>query len=87
MEEREAGVFDNWKEEQFEEFWGQKQKLSSDVVAGAMSKLKLEEMIKNGVFKVGDAFSFGRVFGKGPGRVLVEKEVIVSALLVSFGRY
>jgi len=79
MEERAAGKFDGYKEEHFEEWWGQKQKLSSDALAGNSTKMKLDVLVKVGLFRVGDVWSYARGFGKAKGdRVLVEKDVTVS---------
>ena len=74
MEERAQARFDAYKEDQYEEFWGQKQKLDWKAVAGESAKLKLDVMIQNGVFKEGDYFSYSRVAGRGKTRVMVEKE-------------
>ena len=74
MEERASGKFDAYKEEQFEEFWGQKQKLDHGALAGDSAKLKLDILVENGVFKLGDIFSYSRVIGRGKGRFLIEKE-------------
>lgn len=78
MEERAQGKFDAYKENQYEEFWGQKQKLNHDALAGESTKIKLELLIQNGTFKVGDYFSYARVFGRGKNGVQVEKECKVS---------
>ena len=78
MEERARGEFDSYKEDQFEAFWGQKQKLNHDALAGESTKIKLELLIQNGLFKVGDSFNYSRVFGRGKNGVLVEKECKVS---------
>ncbi|KAL1960028.1 hypothetical protein VTO42DRAFT_200 [Malbranchea cinnamomea] len=75
MEERAAGNFDKWKEEQFEEFWGQKQKLNYRVIAGESSKVKLVTLIEHNCVRVGDVWKYSRTFKKGSRRVLVEKEV------------
>ena len=80
MEERARGEFDAYKENQFEEFWGQKQKLDWHAVAGESAKLKLDVMIQNGIFQVGDYFSYSRVFGKSKNKLMVEKECKVLAL-------
>lgn len=77
MEERARGDYDAYKENNYEEFWGQKQKLAYDVLAGESTKLKLETMVENGVFRVGDEFVFTRVIGRGENRVLIEKELKV----------
>ena len=81
MEERAAGVFDAFKEQQYEEFWGQKQKVSSHAVAGKSSKVTLGELVSGGVFKVGDVWSYTRSFGL---EHLVEKDctVCVAVLLL-----
>lgn len=74
MEERARGEFDAYKETQFEAFWGQKQKLNHDALAGESTKIKLDLLIQNEIFKVGDYFSYSRVFGRGKGGILVEKD-------------
>lgn len=75
MEERAAGSFDKWKEEQYEEFWGQKQKLIHGVIAGDSSTLKLMKMVDHNCVRVGDTWKFTRTFRFPP--VIVEKEVKV----------
>ncbi len=85
MEERAAGEFDSYKEEHYEEWWGQKQKLSYNVLAGDSTKMKLDVLVKAGLFRVGDVWSFARAFGKSKGkegRVLVEKDVTVTWSIV-----
>jgi len=83
MEERANGDFDGHKEEQFESFWGQKQKLPSTALAGESTNIKLQELAENGVFKVGDCFSYARVIASGPSKIMIEKEakVEISTLL------
>ena len=78
MEERARGEFDAYKEDQFEAFWGQKQKLNHDALAGESTKIKLDLLIQNEIFKVGDYFSYSRVFGRGKSGVLIEKDCKVS---------
>ena len=78
MEERARGDFDSYKENEFEAFWGQKQKLKHDALAGESAKIKLELLIQNGLFKVGDSFNYSRMFGRGKNGVLVEKACKVS---------
>ncbi|MCJ1358105.1 MAG: hypothetical protein MMC33_008103 [Icmadophila ericetorum] len=80
MEERAAGKFDKWKEEHFEEFWGQKQKLAPNAVAGNMANLKLDVLIKAGVFKVGDVWRFTRNFKRDKGKVLLEKDATIISM-------
>ena len=81
MEERARGEYDAYKEDQFEAFWGQKQKLRHDVLAGESTKIKLDLLIQNEIFKAGDHFSYSRVFGRGKNGVLVEKDCRVSGIL------
>lgn len=77
MEERARGDYDDYKEKIYEEFWGQKQKLAHDALAGDSTSLKLETMIENGTFRVGDEFVFTRTIGRKEKRVLIEKELKV----------
>lgn len=77
MEERAAGKFDEFKNKNFEQFYGQKKKLDYDALAGRSARIKLKELIDDGTFQVGDIWSYARVFGKGKGVFLIEKEVTV----------
>ncbi|KAL8695762.1 MAG: hypothetical protein Q9224_003178 [Gallowayella concinna] len=74
MEERATGDFDNFKEREFEEFWGQKQKLDWKSLAGDASKVRLDEMLSAGLFKEGDVWSFSHTFGRREEAVPVQKE-------------
>ena len=74
MEARARGDFDAYKEEQFEAFWGQKQKMPHGALAGESTKIKLDLLIENEIFKVGDSFSYTRVFGRGKSGILIEKD-------------
>lgn len=74
---RENGDFDSFKEREFERFWGQKQKTQMNVISGESSKIKLPQLIEAGVFMIGDVWRFDYVWGKGPERVHVAKEVRV----------
>jgi hypothetical protein len=80
MADRAEGDFDMWKEREYEEFWGQKQKMAQNVIAGESNKIKLETLVRNDAFQVGDIWCFSRSFasskGKKPG-ILVEKEAMV----------
>ncbi|CEJ59516.1 hypothetical protein PMG11_08139 [Penicillium brasilianum] len=75
---RENGDFDTFKEREFEKFWGQKQRTDMSVVSGESSKIKLTQLIEAGVFLVGDVWRFCYVWGKGPDRVIIDKEVRLS---------
>lgn len=70
-----AGEFDNWKDDQFEVYWGEKQQLYAGAVSGASSKITLAEMINASVFKLGDVFSMRRCFSGG---LIVRKDAVVS---------
>ncbi|KAL1619261.1 hypothetical protein SLS56_010204 [Neofusicoccum ribis] len=80
MERRARGEFDAWKEAEMESFWGQKQKLSYDVVAGESSKIKLEALVAAGCWEVGDVWLYTRTFGKGKGQMKVEKEATITSI-------
>ncbi|GKZ30833.1 hypothetical protein AbraIFM66950_010423 [Aspergillus brasiliensis] len=74
MEERAAGKFDRFKEEEFEEFWGQKQRMDKTLMAGQSSQVKLKNLIDHNVVREGDVWKYSRCFSKGADKVLVEKE-------------
>ncbi|KAL8848342.1 MAG: hypothetical protein Q9221_006645 [Calogaya cf. arnoldii] len=74
MEERATGAFDNFKEREFEQYWGQKQKVDWKYLAGDASKIKLEELLDAGLFKEGDIWSFDHTFGRGDEAVEIQKE-------------
>lgn len=82
--DRAEGKADTFKDEQFERFWGEKQRLDHSVTAGETSSLKLATMITNGIFQVGDTFRYARTFGLGRGKarrkVVVEKECLLVAM-------
>ncbi|MCJ1285526.1 hypothetical protein MMC26_004866 [Xylographa opegraphella] len=75
--ERAAGLFDKHKDKEYEEFWGQKQKVDPRAQAGEAVQVLLADMIKAGLFKTGDAFKYSRSFGRGKNAVLVEKECLL----------
>lgn len=80
MEKRAQGKFNSHKEKEFEEFWGQKQKLDYKALAGESAKLKLNVMIQNGVFKEGDIISYCRVVGTSEAKTIFEKDCKVRRL-------
>lgn len=82
MEERARGDYDAYKENNYEEFWGQKQKLAYNMLAGESTSLKLETMVENGRFRVGDEFVFIRAIGRKEKRVLIEKELKVTTNII-----
>lgn len=83
MKERAAGRFDNWKEKEFEQFWGQKQKLGADAMTGEAAQVKMETLVEHGVVHIGDVWRYERslLLEKGDrsnlDRLLIEKEVKV----------
>ncbi|PLB41125.1 uncharacterized protein BDW47DRAFT_75528 [Aspergillus candidus] len=78
--ERAAGKFDKFKEEEFEQFWGQKQRMDRTIAAGQSSQVKLTTLIEHGVIHEGDVWRYSRSFSRGRNRVLVEKEVKIVAI-------
>jgi hypothetical protein len=76
---REKGEFDDFKLAEYEAFWGQKQKSSSNVMAGFTSRIKLEALFFRDVLKVGDIWSLSKVYKlpKGKGDLHIEKEAKV----------
>ncbi|PLN83532.1 Asx homology domain-domain-containing protein [Aspergillus taichungensis] len=80
VEERAAGKFDKFKEEEFEQFWGQKQKMDRSIAAGQSSQVKLSTLVEHGVVRKGDVWRYSRSFSRGRNRVLLEKEVKIVAI-------
>ncbi|KAJ5201276.1 hypothetical protein N7449_006079 [Penicillium cf. viridicatum] len=76
-EQRENGDFDNFKEREYEQFWGQKQKVGWNAAAGESARVKMGTLINEGVIQLGDIWKFYYVYGRGPGRIVIEKEVKV----------
>ncbi|KAL2815980.1 Asx homology domain-containing protein [Aspergillus granulosus] len=72
VQQRAAGKFDKFKEQEFEEFWGQKQKMDRTLAAGQSSAVKLSTLIEHGVVRKGDIWKWSRSFSKP--KTLVEKE-------------
>jgi hypothetical protein len=76
-EQRRAGGFDKHKDNEYESFWGVNQRLPSNVIAGLSSDVKLSDLFRTDVLKVGDVWSFARTFGRGDDRIFIEKEMTV----------
>ena len=74
MEERARGDFDAWKEKEFEEFWGQKQRVSHTARAGTATNVKLSTLVEYGLFQIGDVWSYARCFGRGDQAIVIEKD-------------
>jgi hypothetical protein len=75
--ERENGDFDSFKEREFEEFWGQKQKMNMAAAAGEHGRIHLKALVEAGVIQPGDIWRFNFVFGRGESRLVVDKEARV----------
>lgn len=58
----EAGEFNEFKDNKFEQFWGQKQRVNYEAVAGDTKEVKIATLAKHQVLRVGDVFSLQRVF-------------------------
>lgn len=78
--QRQHGDFDSFKEREFEQFWGQKQKMNMRALAGESSRIKLAELVDAGIILLGDVWRFTFVFGKGEQRVVIDKEAKVWAM-------
>lgn len=63
----EAGEFNEFKDNKFEQFWGQKQRVNYEAVAGDTREVKITTLAKHQVLRVGDVFSLRRSFGNGKG--------------------
>jgi len=70
---RANGDFDAWKDNEYELFWGTKQKLPSNVLTGLASNIKFDDLITGALVKPGDTFLYQRTISS----VLIEKEVKV----------
>ncbi|KAJ6134132.1 hypothetical protein N7523_000454 [Penicillium sp. IBT 18751x] len=84
---RANGDFDNFKEREFEEFWGQKQRMDMAAAAGEHGRIQLRELVAAGVVKLGDVWRFNFVFGRGENRLVIDKEARVHEIngtLLSF---
>ncbi|KAJ5313651.1 FAD dependent oxidoreductase [Penicillium atrosanguineum] len=85
--ERENGDFDKFKEREFEEFWGQKQRMDMTAAAGEHGRIRLRELVAAGVIQLGDVWRFNFVFGRGENRLVIDKEARVHEIngtLLSF---
>ncbi|KAL4872074.1 hypothetical protein BDV12DRAFT_5983 [Aspergillus spectabilis] len=76
VQQRAAGKFDKFKEQEFEEFWGQKQKMDRGLAAGESSRTKLCTLVQNGAVRKGDVWKWSRTFSKE--KVLIEKEARIT---------
>lgn len=72
--ERAAGHFDKYKEDEFEQFWGQKQKMAWNMRAGEYAALKITDLIAANLFRKGDYWLYSRVRVCGTDRVEVVKD-------------
>lgn len=63
----EAGEFNEFKDNKFEQFWGQKQRVNYEAVAGDTREVKITTLAKHQVLRVGDVFSLRRSFGNAKG--------------------
>ena len=80
MEERAAGAFDFFKETEFEEFWGQKQRVKPQL-SGETATVKLGDLINTGHFWVGDVWSYKRKFGRlSHEKTQIEKDCVVRSM-------
>jgi len=73
MNKRAAGAFDSCKEQNREEFWGQKQKVDWHALSGDSAQYSLGDLAKAGLFEIGDVWAL-RVSRNG---MVVDKEAKV----------
>ena len=76
--QRANGEFDAFKELEFEEFWGQKQKLDKRLLSGECGRIPVGALVCAGVILPGDVWRFNYVYGKGATRIVIDKEAQVS---------
>lgn len=78
MKDRAEGKFDKFKEEEFEKFWGQKQKMDYNMRAGKSGALKLGDLIAGNLFQINDFWIYCWGYGHKPNHVDVVKDCKVS---------
>lgn len=79
-QQREIGDFDAFKEREFEQFWGQKQKMDMRAAAGECANIRLGTLLQAGVILPGDVWRYTFVFGKSADRIVIDKEAKVWTL-------
>ncbi|KAJ5280098.1 hypothetical protein N7478_005470 [Penicillium angulare] len=78
--ERQNGAFDSFKEREYEQFWGQKQKSDTRLATGEAGRIRLNTLVAKGVIRVGDVWRFTYVYGKGADRILIDKETRIQEI-------
>ena len=68
------GEFDKWKDNQYELWWGQNQKLATGMLAGDTTRLKLADMARGRMLFEGDVWLYCRTF---KGCLTIKKEILV----------
>lgn len=71
------GEFDDFKEREFEQFWGQKQKMNMSLLVGECGHIRLPTLVEAGVILLGDVWRYTCVFGRGDERIMIDKEARV----------
>ncbi|CRG86257.1 hypothetical protein PISL3812_03260 [Talaromyces islandicus] len=84
VKDRAEGKYDDFKEREFEQFWGQKQKINHGLIAGESSKVRLKTLIQHGVVRVGDVWKYSHFHStkrnSKADQILVEKEAKIIAI-------
>ncbi|KAL7266402.1 hypothetical protein RUND412_011053 [Rhizina undulata] len=70
---RDSGACEDFENQQFELFWGQKQQIPRGAIAGEASRVKVQTVAKHNFLKEGDVWSYRRTF-KGYDEA-VEKDI------------
>ncbi|KAL7266557.1 hypothetical protein RUND412_010892 [Rhizina undulata] len=75
---RDSGACEDFKNQQFELFWGQKQQIPRGAIAGEASRVKVQTLAKHNFLKEGDVWSYRRTF-QGYDEA-VEKDIILISI-------
>lgn len=78
--ERAKTQTDDWKDEQFEEYWGQKYDAMTRGLAGDSSAVKISDMAKHGLIRIGDVWRLSRPVYN----VKVQAEAVITGISSSF---
>jgi len=71
------GEFDKWKDNQYELWWGQNQKLATGMLAGDTTRLKLADMARGRMLFEGDVWLYCRTF---KGCLTIKKEILCTQI-------
>lgn len=78
--ERAAGDLDKYKEDEFEEFWGQKQKMARRPPSEAANMVKLADLLAANLFRKGDYWVYSKSRFHGINRIEIVKNCKVESI-------